>query len=366
MVRQLTPSVLFVSASMGAGHDGAAYELARRVERAGGRSRVVDLLSAVPRPIAATWRHGYRMQLRFAPESYERSYRLYYRESRNWDRALRVMCAMTRDTIARWIDAVAADVVVSTYALGTLILGSLRETSALEVPTVNFLTDFGVHPRTVHRGIDLHLAVHEVAAADARKLVDAPVIATGPAVSPRFVASTTAREQVRETLGIAPHERVVVVAAGSWGVGGDLAGTIQQLARDGRFEVIALCAHDRRLARLVRDRGVGRVYGWTEQMPAFFAAADAVVENAGGLTAFEACASGAAVVSFRPIPGHGRDNVRAMVRAGVTAAPETLPDLVRELDVVTVEGPVRAARLAAARAMFTSDPAAHILNEPTG
>src|SRR5204863_5388136 len=121
-------SVLFVSASMGAGHDGAARELARRVKCAGGRSRVVDLLSAVPRPIAAAWRHGYRAQLRLAPESYERSYRLYYRESRNWDRTVRAMCALTRKSIALWIDEVEADVVVSTYGLGTLILGSLRET----------------------------------------------------------------------------------------------------------------------------------------------------------------------------------------------------------------------------------------------
>ena len=349
---------------MGAGHDGAARELARRVEVAGGTARIVDLLSAVPRPVAAAWRHGYRMQLRLAPESYERSYQLYYRESRNWDRTLRVMCAMTRRTIARWVDETAADVVVSTYALGTLILGSLRETSILQVPTINFLTDFGVHPRTVHRGIDLHLAVHDVAAADARRLVDAPVIATGPAVSPRFVASASAREQARTMLGIPPDNRVVVVAAGSWGVGGDLAGTIEHLADDSRFDVIALCGHDRRLARRLRAGRVRRVYGWTDQMPALFAAADAVVENAGGLTAFEACASGAALVSFRPIPGHGRDNVRAMVRAGVTAAPETLSLLVRELDTITVAGPARTDRLEAGRAMFSGDPAEHILALP--
>jgi len=322
---------------------------------------VVDLLSAIPRPVAAMWRQGYRAQLRLAPESYERSYRLYYRESRNWDRTLRVICSMTRRSIDRWIDESHADVIVSTYALGTLVLGSLRASSALCVPVVNFLTDFGIHPRTVHRGIDLHLAVHEVAAADARLLVDAPVIVTGPAVSPRFAANLQARQVARSTMRFAPDQRVVVVAAGSWGVGGDLAGTIELLARDDRFEVVALCGHDRRLARRLKARGVRRVTGWTDQMPMIFAAADAVVENAGGLIAFEACASGAALVSFRPIPGHGRDNVRAMVRAGITAAPDTLSQLVRELDAVTVAGAAREARLAAGRAMFSGDPTEHIL-----
>ena len=54
-------------------------------------------------------------------------------------------------------------------------------------------------------------------------------------------------------------------------------------------------------------------------LAAYLAAADVLVENAGGLTAMEAFAAEVPVVSYRPIPGHGRDNVRAMVQAGVTA-----------------------------------------------
>ncbi|MFC7733826.1 hypothetical protein [Actinomadura keratinilytica] len=40
--------MLIVSASMGAGHDGAAAELARRLAAAGGAAEVVDLLELLP------------------------------------------------------------------------------------------------------------------------------------------------------------------------------------------------------------------------------------------------------------------------------------------------------------------------------
>ena len=98
------------------------------------------------------------------------------------------------------------------------------------------------------------------------------------------------------------------------------------------------------------------VLGWTLDMPRFLAAADVIVENAGGLTAMEACAAGVAVVSFRPIPGHGRENARAMVRAGVCAAPATLHELVEVVEQLTSDTARRRDQLAAAGAMFAGEP----------
>lgn len=348
--------MLVVSASMGAGHDGAAHELARRLEVAGHRVRVVDLFDAAPRVLAWLWRESYRCQLRFAPGMYERSYRLYYRRSRSWQWTLRVLCRIARTTLIGWVRETEADVVVSTYALGTLILGELHEGHLFTPPLVNFLTDFGVHPRTVHRGVDLHLAVHEVAAEDARRYVHTPVVATGPAVSPRFRDELPSRNAARAALDLGSSARVVLVVAGSWGVGHDLLGTVRALTDDGRFTVITLCGRDERLRRELTAAGLGRVSGWTDQLPRYLAAADVLVENAGGLTAMEACAAGVPVVSFRPIPGHGRDNVRSMQRAGVSSWPADLTALCRVVGELTADTTARTGQIAAARAMFCSDP----------
>ncbi|CAB4759316.1 unannotated protein [freshwater metagenome] len=348
--------MLLVSASMGAGHDGAAHELARRLAEAGHRARVVDLFDAAPRLIVWLWRESYRFQLRFAPGVYERAYQLYYRRSRSWEWTLRSLRRITGRSLLRWVDQAKADVVVSTYALGTLILGELRSRGELEVPLVNFITDFGIHPRTVHPSVDLNLTVHEVAAHDARGYVNAPVIATGPAVSPRVRVELPRRADARAALGLADDDRVVLVVAGSWGVGNHLPETVAALACDPRFVVITMCGRDERLRRKLLAVGHGRVSGWTSDMPRFLAAADVIVENAGGLTSMEACAARVAVVSFRPIPGHGRENARAMVRAGVCAAPATLDELVEVVDELTSDTARRRDQLVAADAMFAREP----------
>ena len=53
-------------------------------------------------------------------------------------------------------------------------------------------------------------------------------------------------------------------------------------------------------------------------MPTLMAAADVLVENAGGLSCMEALAVGLPVVTYLPIAGHGRHNAREMERAGLT------------------------------------------------
>jgi hypothetical protein len=96
-------------------------------------------------------------------------------------------------------------------------------------------------------------------------------------------------------------------------------------------------------------------------MPALMAAADALVENAGGLTSMEALSVGLPIVSFRPIAGHGKENTFEMDAAGVSRLARSPKELLELLDVVTIPGPTRSAMTEAGRAMFASDPADHVL-----
>jgi processive 1,2-diacylglycerol beta-glucosyltransferase len=348
--------LLIVSARMGAGHDGAANELARRARSRGHSAEVVDFLEAFPWPLGAVWERFYWAQLRHWPESYEKSYQQFYRHPALWSPFVRLERALAGRRCLRWIRDAQPDVIVSTYSFATLVIGRLREEGRITVPTVAYLTDLGVHPRTVHPAIDLHLAVHPTAAEDARRYVGGRVDAPGPAVSPAFDANLVPRDVARKELGIAQNSRVVLVVCGSWGIGANLSKVVASLTADPRLTVVVACGRDHALkARLEMDPRCTAV-GWTDAMPRYMAAADVVVENAGGLSSLEAFASGVPVISYDPIPGHGRDNVRAMVRAGITTAPTTLDELALAISTLTEDTSQRRAQLAAVKAMFDRDP----------
>jgi processive 1,2-diacylglycerol beta-glucosyltransferase len=354
---------LVISASMGAGHDGAARELAARLRAAGHHAEVRDFLDSGPLRIGGALRSGYEFELRHLPSAYEATYRLWYRVPWLCPLVAWLVTALTGRRVLRWVRESGAGVVVSTYPLATLCLGRLRATSRLDIPAVNFITDFGVHPLWVHRGVDLNLAVHDGPAEMAARRTGRPSVACGPVVSEVFDPDLLPdRSQARSELGLTPTERAVLVVAGSWGVGG-VDATWRAITRDGQFTPVVVCGRDEHLRREVtalaeRAEANSIILGWTEDMPALMAGCDALVENAGGLTSLEAMRAGLPVVSFQPIAGHGRENTARMAAAGVSRLAADADDLIEALGALTTDGPARSVQVQAGRAMFRASASA--------
>ena len=338
---------------MGAGHDGAAKELHRRLEGRGHRVEVIDFLDAVAFHIGPVLRWFYQVQLRYFPWSYEFNYRLapLLRAP-----AIMVDTWLTRRKLRKAIKEFRPDTIVSVYPLASLVLGRMRRTKTLRVPVVTFLTDFAVHSLWVHPGIDRHLAVSELSAEAAAARGGKDPRAHGPLVGERFRDARIDRAAVRNALGLAPEERAVLVVAGSWGVG-DVLATVDAIGRSGEFHPITVCGQDEKLLAELESRGSGTVIGWTDEMPALMTAADALVENAGGLTCMEAFAVGLPVITFLPIAGHGKDNAEMMARSGVNHYARDEDELHARLREVTAPGPARQELVDTAHGLFRGDPA---------
>ncbi len=351
-----------MSASMGEGHDGAARELVRRLEERGHTTRTVDFVDATPLGIGAMCRTSYELQLRKAPWTYQFTYRLWM--------VLPFLCRpftafvsfLTARCQLRWIADFEPDIIVTTYNLSSIVLARLRRRGRIHVPLVTYVTDFDVHPLWLAKGVDLAMCVHPISANTARLRIGGPARATGPLVADAFRdgVARTERQRVRAELGLAPDDLGVLVVAGSWGVG-DIDRTFDGLVESGRYTPIAVCGRNEELRAALAARPGGRVIGWTDEMPSLMAACDVLVQNAGGLTCMEAFAVGLPVVTYLPIPGHGRQNGEQMERAGVAAYVRQPDELVPTLDRVTSLAGRR--QVTAARAMFKGDPADDVVTE---
>src|SRR3954453_16434836 len=203
--------VLVISAAMGAGHVGASQELARRIRARGHQAEVVDFLDAFPVRVGRAWKVFYLLQLRRFPESYDSTYRLFYEHEKLWKPFVAFETALAPRQVLRWYERHRPDVIVSTYSFATLVLGELARRGRLDVPTVNFLTDFAVHPRAAHPGIDLNLPIHPQPAAAAALRTGRPARAPGPVVSPRFTGDRRARSATRAAYGVGENETLVLL-----------------------------------------------------------------------------------------------------------------------------------------------------------
>lgn len=347
--------VVVISASVGAGHNGAAYEWAVRLERAGYRAEVHDFLQLLPIGVGAGMNRAYELILRRAPWAYELIYCAFERRS-GADYLSRALLARFRGRLADLVDDDTV-AVLSTYPLASQMLGQLRKNGTLHIPTATFLTDSSVHRLWVSRDVDVHFALHDVAAAQAMRIGARQAVVSGPVVAGRFRSGSAAdRRTGRAAFGLPAEGRLALLVAGSWGVG-DVEQTALDILRADVAIPVIVCGRNKKLHDRLTDLGIGYPLGWVSDMPGLLQAVDVLVENAGGLSSLEAMAAEVPVITYRPIPGHGRTNAVALEAAGVARYVTRTRDLapvMREL----LETAAAADQVVRARTLFDAEPMA--------
>ncbi|HEY6422364.1 MAG TPA: glycosyltransferase [Pseudonocardiaceae bacterium] len=318
--------VLVISGSVGAGHDGAADELIRRLARLGVATDRRDYLDALPRVCQLGLRDGYKFSVGQAPWLFDWMFDRLERAGFVHGIAM-ALCRVAQSRVRRWVGD--HDVVVSTYMLASQTLGQLKEAGALDATLVTFLTDPAVHRLWVHPAVDHHVTVTEATARMGRLVYRTPMTPVGGLVSSRFSLRPDAaqRRQLRAELGLSPDGPVVLLATGSLGMG-DVPHVVQAISSSGVAEVVVLCGHNEGLRNELSAQPGVVALGWRDDVPELMAAADVLVHNAGGLTLTEALTAGLPAVTFRPIPGHGVANAEVLAEAGLAPWPKDVAGLV--------------------------------------
>lgn len=344
--------VVVVTASVGAGHNGAAREWASRLTAAGYRVEVHDFLDVLPARIGSVMNRAYEFILHWVPWLYEVIYRSFERRS-GADAASRLLLAHFRGRLAALIDDETV-AVLSTYPLASQMLGQLRRDGTLHVPAATFLTDSSVHRLWVSKDVDAHFALHQVAADQAVRVGGKGVAVSGPLVPDRFrPAEPGEQAAARAAFGLPEQGRLALLVAGSWGVG-DVNKTAGDLLATGAAVPVVVCGRNEQLREELERAGV-LALGWVSEMPTLLRAVDVLIENAGGLSSLEAMATGLPVVTYRPIPGHGRTNAAALEAAGVSRFVRRTSDLGAALDEL-LSSPAGPAQTARALALFEAEP----------
>ncbi|MEV6112719.1 galactosyldiacylglycerol synthase [Streptomyces sp. NPDC052109] len=351
---------LILSASMGAGHDTVAAELARRAAAQGHEPHVADLLRLLPYGLGGGLRRSYQASVRHVPWAYAGVYGAFLRGGRGPRPSGVPLARLAGDRLTELVERLDTDVVVSVFHLGAQLTGHLRARGVLRVPSAVFLVDFAVHRQWLHPGNDQYLCLTDEVAAEVRRALDTPAVTTGPAVAPGFRAPAPGTGRWRERFaGQAPGRPAVLLSAGAWGAASRPDATARLLSGAGYLPVV-LCGRNPRLrARVSRVPGV-LALDWVDDMPGLLAAAYALVDNAAGQTAVQALAAGLPVIGHRPLPGHGVDGVRRMSALGVSELAQDGSALLSALGRLTEDGPERAERVARGRALFRGDPMAYV------
>ena len=321
-----TGLVHIVTGSFGAGHDSAAREIALRFEARGYTTRTWDVVDLFPGRLGQLLRASYLAQIQRAPRSWgavldhlQPGQTLHALTCRGLELTHRRLGRVCGAGTAGRGHPTGPDVIVSTHPFASQALGQLRGRGLLATPVITYLTDMSVHPLWVHPAVDLHLAVHEIPAAEARRwggrtTVVRPLVPDAYESGPGS-GRADARE-CRRAIGLPVGPRLALLTGGSLGIG-ELELAARDVADTGLARPVVLCArNDELYERLGRRPEVSRL-GWRDDMPRVLRAVDCVVQNSGGFLSLEALAAVRPAVSYRCLPGHGEANAAALESAGL-------------------------------------------------
>jgi UDP-N-acetylglucosamine:LPS N-acetylglucosamine transferase len=320
----MAPRILILTASVGEGHDAPARRLAAQLRRERPDAEVFteDCMPAMGKTVSAISESGAKV--------------VFFRFMWLWDVGFWVFAgfAMTRRLtqfmlvrfgargLLRMIASHQPDIVVSVYPHATEVLGRMRKNGRLSIPLCAVITDLAALRYWASPGADLHLVTHPESIEEVKAIAGEDTVVhcvqgfcEPELLEPRDVVAA------RRSLKLDPGGKIVLVSGGGWGVG-DVEGAVREvLDVNGVTQVVCLAGRNEELRDGLERDFAGdsrvRIEGFTDEMPEWLAAADALVHSTGGLTVLEALMRGCPAISYGWGRGHVRDNNKAFTRFGL-------------------------------------------------
>jgi processive 1,2-diacylglycerol beta-glucosyltransferase len=316
---------LFLSGSLGRGHDALAEGCAAVLDGAGVESRIVDCLGLMGQRSgrAGTW-----MFRRLVASALYDAFHFGQLERGGWFGGWAERSA-TRRIYPRLLDELddfTPDVAIVVFATGVAPACRLKRDRRCQLVVV-FLPDSVAHRLWIHEDVDLFLVTSPLGAASVRRyrpeaairVVDAPV-------APEF-RSPPSQAAARALIGVPDEAPCVLLMAGAWGFG-PLDEIAVSLGRAGYWVLAAAGTNAALVAKLqaaAQRYPTIRPLAFTRQVPELISASDVVVTTS-GWTCSEVRAVGRDLILLDVIPGHGRENLLHQLEMGHAAVAAATPE----------------------------------------
>ena len=333
------PKLMILYASYGEGHLQAARAVKESMARRGNdRTVLVDLMAESHPLINEMTRLVYRSSYTLLPGVYGWVYDR-TRPMKPDSLFAAWLHSFGRAKLRRLLLQERPDAVLHTFPI---FAGPASKNSLLPgMLTSAVVTDFDLHRRWVHPGIDRYF----VATEDMRRelislgIEDGRVCVSGIPVKQGFRPSAEAPAPQQYTrYGLDPSLPLVLIMGGGNGVMNGILGVCSLLLDNPGLQIALVCGRNEsfREAAIRRfnshpERGRLHVFGYVDTMPELMPLASCLVTKPGGLTLAEGLAAGVPLFIYRPVPGQERHNASYLAGKGAAAIAQTPAMLADEI-----------------------------------
>ncbi|MUT65988.1 glycosyltransferase [Paenibacillus sp. NEAU-GSW1] len=316
--RYRQPKLLILYASYGEGHVQAARAIRDALEEQGNyRTVLIDLMAESHPWLNEMTRKFYLKSYTSMPALYGWMYDV-TRPMKHNSLFGGFLHSIGRDKIKRLIAEEQPDAVIHTFPLFALpALKQKPRYRASNPPSYAVITDFDLHRRWVHPGIDRYYVPTDDLKQELGSLGIRPsrVQVSGIPLKRGF-RSVAPDISLYRKFGLDAERPTILLMAGAHGVMPDIAklcaGLLEQ--HDG-VQIALVCGRNRKLQQQIASRFKQhphadrlRLFGFVEQIHELMSLSTCLVTKPGGVTLSEAIAAGLPIFIYRPVPGQEKQN----------------------------------------------------------
>ncbi|XEC95444.1 glycosyltransferase [Paenibacillus tarimensis] len=347
-IQHTGPKIMILYASYGEGHIQASRALQEAFELHGITNTImVDLMAAAHPWINEMTKRVYMKSFTMMPGLYGWVYDI-TRPMKHDSLFASWLHSFGRETLRRILAAERPHCIIHTFPV--FVAPALRKKRSPMPPTCAVITDFDLHRRWVHPGIDRYY----VSTDDMRQelvslgISERRVCTSGIPVKRAFsdlpIADTTL---IRHKFGFSRELPIVLIMAGAQGVLPDISALCSLLLANPGLEIALVCGRNAPLARSVRrdfafhpEQSRLHVFDYVDTIHELMSVAACIVTKPGGITLTEAIAARLPIFIYRPVPGQERNNAYYMESKGAAVIAEQPHGLAGEI-VKLINDPVR-------------------------
>ncbi len=319
--------VLILLTDTGGGHHRASLALKETIEKdKGNEVRIEDALMYSSKFLhnVVTW-----LYLFFATKT-PRFYGKLYNSADKvsfLDKGIHIIANFYSRKLKQLLDEFQPDCIVSCHAFCSDMVTSLKRKGKTQALTINIITDFAAHSAYIRDNVDAYVVANDDMVQQLREQynVDASIIyPLGIPIYDKFYKRLDPIP-IRESLGLSPYKKTILMMAGSFGVTNILDIYANMNKYPGDYQLIVVTGKNEKLFQKfqtsVRNGYIKDKHGnnikitiptklcfFVDDIENYMSASDIIVTKPGGLTISESLAKEIPMAIFRSYDGQEKDN----------------------------------------------------------
>ena len=310
--------ILFLSVTIGAGHNAVANNVKAMFESHGHQTKLVDLFATNKRITNMTSGYGYRAMYVF-PRLARKVYANCRKNNRSiYDSNINAI----KNVVLKDINDFQPDVIVSSHIAGFVFTQKFRSEITKPCKSYFIITDYEIPPslRAVKGQENFVFAPTEFHKnlLIKRGFAESKIFASGIPISPKFYAQKSKEEIIatRNLSGFDPNKKTILFMGGAKGVGAVLDAIDALKNHD--VQMLVVCGKNQRLkSKLDAQKQSGIfTFGYIDFVDELMEVSHCLFGKTGGLSATEALAKNLPIISFANIPSPEYDNLMFLQKYG--------------------------------------------------